>query len=321
MHPRHHPSRAPTHESLRRPFRDLFFRTFLPRSRPPLRMRSRGYGPGFARTVRRMCCPALRPAAVTLLACIAIAVASVAHGGPQPDWPRVALPPGASSHEIGDEVSLYGMPLRIAVFTSPEKPSALVQWFGKSLGEPFTLDTLNGKTILGRRQAGHYITLQLEAAGSGARGLIAVSDLAGFLRSPTQRGEADARWDTRLPADTQVVSRMRSRDGNRRSDYVVARNRHSGQMNVDALTTSLAVDGLVLERDVVPGRAAASGVESASRHAALSSIDHAVQPGAESGRTLFFRGRDKEAMAVIARDAQGNTVLAISLVTTLEPTR
>jgi hypothetical protein len=250
-----------------------------------------------------------------LLTCIALVFAMTAHGAPHADWPAIVLPSSATSHDVGDQVSLAGMPLRMTVFTSPERPAALVEWFRASIGRPLVQDTVRGRTVLGRREGAFYLTLQLEAAGSGTRGLVAVSDIASFLHERRQTGEAEARWEAGLPQDTRIVSRMVSRDGDRQSDYVVAVNGHSEQVNVQALSTLLFEQGLVLERDVSPGTTVPSGprTESAARRATPLARSSPIPPVAGSGRTLFYRGRDKEGMAVIARDEQGNTSLVVSL--------
>jgi hypothetical protein len=260
---------------------------------------------------------AMAMAMALVLACLSIA-STAAHGAHPADWPRIALPPAPSSHEPGDEISMVGMPLRLTVFTSREPPAALAKWFSASLGQPLTRDRVGGKTILGRRQGGHYITLQLESAGGGTRGLITVSDVASFLHERTRNQEDDARWQARLPAGTRVLSRMHSRDGARQSDYVVATNRHSEQINVEALSTLLAGEGLELERDAQPTSSVPftfpSGADSVPRRATNGGRNPVLQRALASGRTLFYRGHAREAMAIIARDAQGNTSLVISLV-------
>ncbi|MDB5856184.1 MAG: hypothetical protein JWR22_4225 [Herminiimonas sp.] len=258
-----------------------------------------------------------------LLTCTYLVCAAAAHGASQADWPSIAMPPSASSHRLGDDVSMVGMPLRMTVFTSPERPAALVEWFGASIGRPLVLDTVAGKTVLGRREGAFYITLQLEAAGSGTRGWVAVSDIAGFLQKRTQNREAEVRWEERLPADTQIMSRMHSRDGTRQSDYLVAKNRHSEQVNVQALSALLSAHGLVLQRDVSPGTNVRSPsiLESTATQPKARPQSPALPFAVNSGRTLFYRGRDKEAMAVIARDERGSTSLVVSLVTPIEPTR
>jgi hypothetical protein len=267
-----------------------------------------------------------RSALALLPACLLMAC-TAAQGAPPADWPRIELPPNVSSHDVGDEVSMAGMPLRITVFTSHAPPAALTKWFGVSLGKPLTQDKVGGKTILGRRQGGHYITLQLEPSGGGTRGVVAVSDVAGFMHQRVQSREDDAHWQACLPAGTKVLSRMHSRDGARQADYVVATNRHPEQVNVEALSTSLARDGLVLERDAAPTSTApfAVGSEaeagSPARLATIGAKNPVLPPALASARTLFYRGRAREAMAVIARDAQGNTSLVISLVHYIETTQ
>lgn len=272
--------------------------------------------PRIALRSRSMRVDPLRRVVAKLLAAVSMAcTAATAQAAPQSGSPPVALPPGAISHDAGDALSMNGMPLRITVFTSTARPAALVQWFRASLGQPLTLDTIDGKTILGRQEGKQYITIQLQAAGSGTRGLLAVGDIAGALRNRMQSQESEGRWATRLPVGTRILNRMQSRDGNRQSDYLVASNGHSEQVNVEALSALLGEDGLVLERD------APADPTAVARSSAFAPLPAAAHPATGGGRTLFYRGRDKEAMAVIARDEQGNTALVISRIHTLEPTR
>ena len=68
--------------------------------------------------------------------------------------------------------------MQVRGFVSPEPVAELAARFRASLGSPLVTSQHGGKTILGQARGGYYLTVQLETAGSGTRGLVAQTDVA-----------------------------------------------------------------------------------------------------------------------------------------------
>jgi hypothetical protein len=219
------------------------------------------------------------PAVLAALACDAAAASG---------WPELPVPPGAQAFGIGDDMRIDGLPIQVRGLLSPEPPARLADWFHARLGQPLVTSEHGGKTILGQFRNGYYLTVQLEQAGGGTRGLVAQSDLrrmaAGHHGGPA--GHAD--WQARLPDGTRILSLVRARDGARSSQHLVLASRDTLAGGAQALTRMLGGFGYA----PVQGR-----------------------PGMPSpGLVLHFQGPDRDAMAVLTRTPDGSlsTVLSTS---------
>lgn len=226
-------------------------------------------------------------------------------GGPawgEASWPAVALPPGASSYALGEEIAVDGLPMRIQGWSSVDSQSRLADWFRRRLGRPLMENTVGRKLVLGRMSGEFYISVQLEPAAQGTRGILAVSHLkAGYQR----RGETQAALRlllSRLPSGTRVLSQMVSGDGGKLARYAVLANQYHEDINRERLLDMMREDGMALERE-----------------AAAAAVPGQLLPaGAQDGRTLWFKGAGKEAMAVICRGREGGTTIVLNTVTYME---
>lgn len=241
----------------------------------------------------------LHAVARRLAATLCLAVAASPQAAP---WPAIAMPPGATRVDLGERVEVNGMPMNIRGFVTARPPTEVAQWFRRELGQPLVEDTLDQALILGRQQGDHYLTIRLEAAGRGTRGLVAVSALSAARDAHAANRAATERWTARLPAGSTLITQVSANDGGRVARQVVFLNAHSPTLNTQRLTTLLAADGLDFEREA----------------------DAEPPPGslrAPGGRVLYFRGAGKEAMATLFRDPAGNTVVVLDTVTRLEAIR
>jgi hypothetical protein len=217
-------------------------------------------------------------------------------------WPKVALPQDANTYSIGEQITVNGLPMRMQGFVSAAKPAQVAQWFRQSLGKPLVENTLASKLILGRAQGEHYISIQLEPIGRGTRGLVAVSHLNAGYENRAATQAASERLLSRLPSGSRLISQMASNDGGKLATYVLVSNTYNEDLNRDRVASMLREDGLTLEREAVVG-------DQAGRQ----------QPGVKAnGRTLFFKGAGKEAMAVISRDEAGQTMVVLNTITFME---
>jgi len=207
-------------------------------------------------------------------------------------WPALPLPPGATPVDVGQAISINGLPMQVRGFLSPEPVSQLTSWFHTSLGSPLATSRHRGKTILGQARDGYYLTVQLEPAGGGTRGLIAQTDVRAMMAGRSASLAADAGWQSRLPAGTRILSLVEARDGARRSQHMVLQSREALADSGDALIRLLGQGGYL----------------PASR----------VSSDAPPGLLLHFQGAGREAMAVVSHHADGTTSTVLSTSAAIE---
>lgn len=235
---------------------------------------------------------------LTIALSVSLAGETVAFGGE----PLVQLPESAIIFPAGDVVTLNGIPMRMRAFSSREPIRKLASWFLKSLGAPLKIDTRGNSVILGKLDHGYYVTVQLEPSGKQVQGVVAVTDLKAMSQQRLAYRQQLNLWLSAWPYGSRVISDMTSHDQGRSSRVVMVSNNQTETINVNRVTAILKRDGYQLEREVVADATTAA----ASR---LTSVD---------GRTLYFRGEGKEAMATISRDEHGNTVTVLNTISTLE---
>ena len=170
----------------------------------------------------------------------------------QPSWPQISIPEGVTATSQGEEMSANGLPLRMRGFTSAAAPAQVAELFRRSLGQALVENRVGGKLVLGRSQGEHYVTVQLEGAGSGTRGVIAVTELTAALNGSTASRNADQRRLAKLPAGFNIVSRTVSADARHRVEHLVLTNTHSVSLNTDSVKSMLGADGFTFERESRP---------------------------------------------------------------------
>lgn len=239
------------------------------------------------------------------VACACLCASAHVHAG---EWPVIALPPRVSSFEVGEQFTSNGMPMRVQGFLSQDMHlTQAVEWFRRSMGQPLVESKNGQQLVLGRAQGGFYLTVQLQAlhqdGRAGLKGLVAVSDVAGFHAHQARHLSDVRRWLDRWPTGTQEITRMTSHDVNKTTLHVALRNGHSEELNREALIDLLRQDGYVLEREV-----SATGL----KHNTGSSLSG-------GGKAFYFKGSAKEAMATIVKTEQGKTDVVLNTTTYLEP--
>lgn len=208
-------------------------------------------------------------------------------------WPSPTLPAGLDTFAIADQMTVNGLPMRVKGFVSSRRPADLLDAFRRSLGQPLVESTAAGKQVLGRAEGGFYVTVQVEAAGNGSKGIVAVTDLATMVRDHGQGQGADARWLDRLPAGSLISSQMTSQENGRQARHMVILNRHAESVNRDALLRLMTADGYQLEREI--------GADAAAQRSLPAQLADA--------RTLYFKSPGKDAMAVISRSGELTSIV------------
>ena len=237
----------------------------------------------------------IRIAMISLLLLTDIALARA-------EEPIVRLPESAVVFPAGNRVTWNGVPFKMIGFSSTASLVELLSWFTKNLGAPIKADTIGKSLVLGKLIQGHYITVRLEPARMQVQGVVAISDLK-VSREQLSAYKADlGHWLSEWPNGSRVLSDMTSEDQGKSSRHVLISNSQSETINSNRVTAILKRNGYHLEREVVTDATTAG----TSR---VPSVD---------GRTLYFRGEGKEAMATITRDKQGNTVTVLNTISSLE---
>lgn len=212
--------------------------------------------------------------------------AGCAAAAPGP-WPTVALPPGAQAFDVGPTMEVNGLTMRVQGFLSAEPSARVADWFRASLGKPLVESRRGASTILGRAEGGYYLTVQIDPAGSGARGLLALTDAAGMLAGGGKASVHDARWQARLPPGMRLLSLVRARDGERLSEHLVLDSAEPLAVCQHALTRLLQNEGYTAGRVVV------------------SAVPESV--------TLYFLAQGLEAMAVLTRSDARQTAIVLTI--------
>jgi len=221
--------------------------------------------------------------------------------GNEAEWPSVPVPERSRLIVAGEggRMSVNGIPMKIEGFVVAAALAETAGWYRKTLGNPLVESRIGRALVLGRQQGRYFMTVQLEPVAGGTRGVVAFADMQHALRQREQSDAEKAHWQRRLPADSTLISHLRSEEAGKVADHLVYVNRHGPALNRDRLVALLQEDDLSLVQELP-----AAGRAQASR--------------AEDAVMLQFLGKGKEAVAVISRDDSGKTGVVLNIVVSLE---
>ena len=246
--------------------------------------------------------PAMRSFFRSTVVAISLAVLSAgAFSATELTWPEPRLPADVTTFAMGQTMTVDGMPMHLKGFVSRQRPAALAESVRRSLGQPLVESTHGGKQILGRAEGRFYMTVQIEATGTGSKGIVAMVDLTELAKNRLAIESTRAQLLSRLPAGSTVASDMRSEDGGKDARHTVILNDHGQALNRDAMVGLLTAEGYVLEREAEPAGA----------------VSPALSRNRQEASTLHFRAPGKEAMVVIARSGT-RTAIVLNTVSTLK---
>ncbi len=239
---------------------------------------------------------------IKALAALGVACPLLAVPASAPDWPSVTLPKGIETFSIGQQVVVNSMPMRMSGFVSADRADRVAESFRQSMGEPLLQNWVGNKLVLGRAEGEHYVSVQIEPAGRGTRGVVAVTHLQQGHEAREKARAENEYWLTRLPSGSRLVSQMVSLDSGKTSRHVVFINTQDEGLNQDRVKDIFAQEGLAVEHEGRPDP------------------NDAARLGgnlAES-RTLLFKGAGKEGMATIHRDANGQATTVLNIVSSAD---
>lgn len=213
------------------------------------------------------------------------------HAGHAAEWPEVRLPPGAHGFSLNGPISANGMPMQVQGFLSKQPAAQVIAWYRASLGMPLMENRVGISTVLGRAQGNHYLTVQIEPAGGGSRGLIAQTDLTAMIAGREEERGLQARWLSRLPPGVRLHSLTSGHDGGRHYQYLVLASSQPSSRSRAAISSLMQEDGYALEREM-----------------------QAVTP---PSRTLTFRGAAREATAIILANPDGSSAVVLNTIVSI----
>lgn len=198
-------------------------------------------------------------------------------------WPVVPSPHNAKVEQIGEDVRLNGIPMRMQRVLSTGKPADTLQFYRAALGPKHAEEKLQDGFLFAQGRGQYFITIRVKVLGPAfTETLISVSDARGT------QNPADRPLGFPIPAETQILSDMESTDAGKRSRQLVLLNGHSIDANVAFISKVLQARGYTLQ----------SGDST----------------NLDSGRVLMFGGESREARLVVVRkDGASNVVLTTVL--------
>jgi hypothetical protein len=214
-------------------------------------------------------------------------------------WPQVPLPKQVDVFEVGNETVVNGMPVRMKGFISRAAPAELAASMRQLLGSPLMEDRRGATLVLGRGEGPYYMTVQISPLGSGTRGLIAVTKPP-VSDQPTAAG-AERHLLLAFPPGSTLTAHTSSIDGRAHADQVAIVNSHSIDINTEHVKRMMHAEGFALEREARPRQGPRPGMS--------------VSPGA---KTMFFKRTGAEAVAVVARNESGNSVIVLNRISFAE---
>ena len=215
-------------------------------------------------------------------------------------WPTIPFPDNITTYPVDDIVSANGLPMKLIAFSSNQPREQLLAWFRKKIGDKVVENRLGDKIILGQARGEHYVTIQLETTRTGTRGIAAVSHLKTAYEQQAQTLASREHWLRQLPSGSRILSETSSPAGTQRSVQLIYTNTHSTSANSNALRSILSDMGLAFEREI---------------HATESSGAPQNQRLADA-KTIYFKGKNGEAMATVTYSKNRHTVVVLNTIST-----
>lgn len=153
------------------------------------------------------------------------------------DWPDVPLPDDAAPEWVSRHMLYNGLPMRASRFTTAGKREEVIDFYRKRWGTQMVQDQLGGKTILGRLDGEHYLTVELESAGAATQGTV------GVMRLPKEPPREPAGHGFAKPAGSEVVNDIRYLDTRNETRTLVLTNALSPYVNQQFYVQRLRAQG------------------------------------------------------------------------------
>lgn len=232
--------------------------------------------------------------AMTLSAC-------AVHARPGAQWPALPVPPHLEAFDVGSQLELHQMPLRIRGYITDRTVSQTAQWYREQVPGQWVQNKINAKTVLGQKQRDFFVTVEIEPLLTGASTPTTRVTTAVMLVNPgsgvsTAGDSTLERWASRLPVGTRIISHLVDHEASNSALHLVALNQQSLAYNVQHFQGEFLRLGYVQ----IP-----------------SFTDHdlkgrQVVQAANPEKMLFTAG-NKEAILVLGSSSRGLTTIVLNL--------
>jgi hypothetical protein len=193
-------------------------------------------------------------------------------------WPEVQYPERARVETIAESMRMNGIPVRLYRFEVNRPVGEVRDFYRSAFGSKRVEPAMEGFTVIAAAQTDAFSTVRLRALGEQrTEGFVMQS------RTDTQELKT-TRNDFPMPSDSQLISQVESTDSGNTSNLMLLQNTHSTKTNVDFFVRTLMDRGLNVSRQA----------ESSS--------------GKLTAQTVWFNGKDKEALLVVQQSSQGSVV-------------
>jgi len=214
------------------------------------------------------------------------------------DWPMLPTPPAVEQFQVGNQMVLHGMPVRITGYVAQNSVQGLRDWYRGHVPGPLVENRVGRKLVLGQRQGNYFLTVELEAMmgttfADYTKVLVATTMLTSQSalqdKPPALQLPALLQgWPDRLPQQTQLISELSDRESGKDSLHLTAANRHGLDYNEAHVMRELERLDFRLE----------------ARHETRNGLD----------RSLLFSGSGHEAALVLTRMEDGRTSIVLNLI-------
>lgn len=204
----------------------------------------------------------------------------------------VPTPPGSRPFSAGESLVLNGTPISARLFGTASSTSDVLGWYDRQFGAPIS------RRANGRVEDRAYLTpaglltLRVQPALEGSRGLVAISAAHGVSQQPLDNASPSRQWLGRMPSGTRLVIDLRSRDGVQYAHQMAFANRQGIGRNREVVVQGFAAEGLSLEREVT--------------------VNAGAQGGAD-GKVLHFHGGVRRAVATLQQHSHGSSLVVLTL--------
>jgi hypothetical protein len=226
---------------------------------------------------------------------------SVARAQAGLNWPVLPEPPYLEAFDIGSQMELHRMPVKIRGYVTNRTVTQTVNWYQTQMSGQWVLNKVGTKTILGHMERDFFITVELEpmlanASTPTTKVVTAVMLVDGSKNASQAQDPALERWASRLPTGSRILSHVVDHEATNSALHLVAVNRQSLAYNVRHFQSEFHRLGY------------APNPTFTDQSSSGSSVADAVQP-----EKLLFTAGNKEAILVVGRNDKGQTTIVLNL--------
>ncbi|MFC0676559.1 hypothetical protein ACFFGH_01670 [Lysobacter korlensis] len=166
------------------------------------------------------------------------------------DWPSVPVPADAAGYWVTEHMLYNGLNMRASRFEIAQPLAKVEAFYRDAWGARMARTPWRNKTILGRAEGRHYITVELTPAGNATRGQIGVMEIPREApRTPPGSGFP-------MPSQTKVSEDIVYLDTPQRTRTLNMENAFSPLQNAQFYSRTMKARGYVPERGSTPCTAA-----------------------------------------------------------------